>query len=91
MESSQIDTKALIANLAAKWQGRVCQMCGIGNWAVQDKAYELREFHSGGLVVGGPVLPVVPVVCSNCGNTILVSAIVGGALKREPEKVEAKS
>lgn len=91
MESSQIDTKALIAHLSAKWQGRPCQMCGIGKWGVQEKAYELREFNSGNFIIGGPILPVVPVVCSNCGNTVLVSAIVAGVLTPGPEKVEAKS
>jgi hypothetical protein len=58
-------------------------MCGVGNWNVQDSTFELREFHEGTLVVGGPIIPVVPVVCTNCGNTILVNAIIAGAVKSQ--------
>lgn len=55
-------------------------MCGEGPWTVQDKVFQLTEFHDGSLVVGGPLVPVVPVTCTNCGYTVVVNAILSGAL-----------
>lgn len=78
---SKIDGQKVIEHLKEKWKGRSCQMCGVGNWNVQDTAYEVRQFSQGGLVVGGPVIPVVPVVCTNCGNTVLVNAIIAKAIE----------
>lgn len=83
MIETKIDTAALIEHLRIKWQGRPCQQCGTGSWNVQDKAYELRQFYSGSLVTGGAVIPVIPVICSNCGNTVLVNAIIAGAVKKD--------
>jgi len=47
------------------------------------KIFQLSEFHEGNLVVGGPLIPVIPVTCTNCGNTVLVNALISGALKPE--------
>lgn len=80
------DTEKLIAFLNTKWQGRPCPMCQAGKWSVQDKVFELREFHGGGLVIGGtPIVPVIPVTCENCGNTIFLNAITAGIVKPEKE------
>ena len=73
---AKIDTSKLVNHLKAKWAGRPCFMCGVGNWNVQDSTYELREFNEAAFVVGGPIIPVIPVVCTNCGNTVLVNAII---------------
>ena len=83
---ADLDVDQLIKHLKEKWAGRPCQQCGVGDWQVQDSAFELRQFHGGGLRIGGPLIPVVPVVCSNCGNTILVNALIAGALERPEEK-----
>ena len=46
--------------------------------------YEIREFQGGNFIIGGtPIVPVLPVTCGNCGNTVLVNAIVAGVTKRE--------
>lgn len=66
-------------------------MCGNGPWSVQDRVYQLSEFHQGSMVVGGPLIPLVPVTCNNCGYTIVVNAILAGALPGPlplPEKKE---
>ena len=81
----------ILAALKVKWGDRPCPMCLVGNFNLQDTIFELRQFSGGGLVVGGPLIPVVPVICTNCGNTILLNAIFSGAMKPEspqpsPEK-----
>ena len=70
------DSERLIQFLNEKWQGRPCPMCHMSTWSAQNKIFELREFHGGGLVIGGsPIIPVIPITCNNCGNTILINAI----------------
>jgi hypothetical protein len=83
----KMDSTKLIGYLKDKWAGRPCPMCGHAGWSIQDGVYELREFHEGGMVIGGGALvPVVPVICSNCGNTILVNAILTGIVERGEKK-----
>lgn len=74
---SKINTERLIQHLQEKWEAQPCPMCGARQWNVQDKSFELREFHSGDFVVGSSsVIPVIPVICSDCGNTILVNSLI---------------
>lgn len=51
--------------------------------------YELREFHGGSMVIGGSALiPIVPVTCDNCGNTVLINGIMAGVVDREAKDNE---
>ncbi len=38
----------------------------------------LMDKLGGGLIIGGPVLPSVPIVCTNCGNTFFLNAKILG-------------
>jgi hypothetical protein len=91
MDESKVNTDALVNHLRDKWQGRPCPLCGQGNWNVENKAFELREFAGGTLVAGRPVMPVIPAVCWNSGNTVSINAIVAGAVKPEPSSTETTS
>lgn len=55
----------------------------------------LMDNIQGGLVIGGPVLPSVPIVCTNCGNTFFLNAKVLGVgedgVKEETKKEEKKN
>ena len=76
---SDVDSEKFINHLKEKWKGSACPLCKTGNWTVSDKVYELREFHDGNMVIGGgPIVPIVPVTCDNCGTTILVNSILAG-------------
>ncbi len=84
---SKFDSNKVIDHLKTKWQSRPCPMCHHGAWSVQDSVFELREFHHGNMVIGGSALvPVVPVTCNNCGNIVLINAIMAGAVEREEQK-----
>lgn len=86
MEEAQFEQGKLLEYLRQKWgEERPCQMCGHKEWAAADKVFELRAFKGGILMVGGPVTPVIPIACTNCGNTVLVNAIVAGLLKKAEE------
>ena len=81
----------LVKFLQEKWKPPAsCTVCRSNTWDVSKEIYELREFQGGGLVVGpGPIVPVVPVTCTTCGNTVLLNALVAGIeLKGEPQKNE---
>lgn len=58
-----------------------CQICGNTNWNIETKVFELREFSSGDLALGGPIIPLIPMTCTNCGNTALINAIHAGLVK----------
>jgi hypothetical protein len=47
----------------------------------------MTEFTQAGLVLGGPVVPLAPVTCNNCGNTVLLNALMAGVVTT-PEKKE---
>jgi hypothetical protein len=79
---ANFNSEALIKHLSEKWAGRKCSQCGVESWQIQESLFELRQFSGGGLTVGGPVMPVVPVTCANCGNTVLLNAIVAGVMPK---------
>jgi hypothetical protein len=87
---SDFDPKKMINFLSEKWKGRDCPMCGQGPWSVQDKVFQLTEFNQGSMIIGGPVVPVIPVSCGNCGHTILVNALISEAISRGESKQEKK-
>lgn len=63
----------------------VCPLCGVNQWAVGDQVFELLPYGRGGgrggvTLLGGPVYPVLPVTCGNCGNALLLNAFVLGLL-----------
>ena len=69
------------AKKALKWveerwgPDRKCPICGENNWTVGEvlglKPYPEDPFRPS-------VFPVVPVTCTNCGNTHLLAAIAAG-------------
>ncbi len=93
---SQIDLAKVIDFLQAKWMNRPCPMCGSDGWAVQQGMFALLELRDESTAVGNSlpkpvtsaaqVVPVVPVVCKSCGNTVLISAIVANVIAEEGKR-----
>ena len=82
---SKYDKQKFINFINEKWKGLNCPICGGGGpWNVPDKIFELREYNNGDIILGngGPIIPLIPVTCMNCGNTILINAILSGVVKR---------
>lgn len=87
MEQKNKETKPNIEkflnHLNSKWGNKPCPMCSSSGWNVSENIFELREFHGGDIVLGnGPIIPVIPVSCNNCGNTVFVNAIISGAIEK---------
>lgn len=78
-----VNSKKVIELLNKKCSGARCPLCGGVKWNVIDKCYELREFNDGNFVIGGAnasIIPVIPLTCANCGNTIFINALVNDLL-----------
>lgn len=78
----------LVAHLAGKWKAPVsCSVCKSNDWDVPIEVYELREFHGGNMVIGGgsSLIPVSPVTCKVCGNTVLINPLIAGVDLKEQQ------
>lgn len=79
--NEKIDVQKVVDWLNSQWQGpKVCPICKSNNWNISEKLLELREFHEGSFVVGGPVYPLIAITCKVCGHTLFFNAIVAGVL-----------
>lgn len=63
--------------LSQKWGSRPCPYCGDFAWQV-GTPLEIR------LADDELMSPAFPVMCGNCGNTVLINAVVAGLVP--PEK-----
>lgn len=80
----KIEVEKVVDWLNRQWKGdKACPICKNNNWNIIEKPVELREFHGGGLVMGGPVYPLISITCKVCGHTLLFNAIVAGLLVPE--------
>lgn len=60
-----------------------CALCGNNNWVIENRVFYMPEFHKGETVIGGNVYPVVPIICSNCGHVLFVSAVASKLIERD--------
>src|SRR5437879_12622149 len=68
--------------LREHWVGiQTCFVCGTSDWQIGDIS-EIRVFSGGALNLGGSLYPVFPVTCNNCGNTLLINAVIAGLMPR---------
>ena len=91
---SETDIEAVkkkVNNAVKKWETSEskCPMCGVAKWEpCSYDAFELRKFGKGAVVFGAPTFPIYPLVCSNCGYVILLSATAIGLMdSKEEEKI----
>lgn len=85
VEPFQVDTMKL--NHALNGKISRCPACGSSSFTAMPTLMELREFRQGSLVVGGsPIVPLAVLTCQNCGNTLLINALVTGLMENpKPE------
>ena len=86
-----MDRKKVAEILQGKGVKLPCHRCGSLRFSVIDgyAHYSIQPELSGGIVIGGPIVPVALVACENCGA---ITAHALGALgllpKDEDKKVE---
>lgn len=60
----------------------ICSVCGNDAFMIIDGfiSQSLQSNVGGGLVIGGPALPSVPLICKHCGNTLYFNLGILGEL-----------
>jgi hypothetical protein len=69
--------------LKDNWKNRPCPMCGNLEWKIQGAVFQLVPWGEDHVVTvaGTANVPVVPVICTQCGNTLIVSAKIAGLVE----------
>ena len=90
--NQKIDVQKVVDWLNRQWQGtKICPICKNNNWSISEKPVELREFHRGSLVVGGPIYPLLSITCKVSGHTLLFNAIVADLLMPEQKNTTSRA
>ena len=87
MKLSKEQRDKLIEFLNTKRITPNCPLCNSITWGVSDTIFEMREFQGGNLNLGGNqnIFPVIPINCTECGNTIFLNAMQVGVL--DPQNI----
>lgn len=60
-----------------------CPVCGTNKFTIIPSIINAPVHIPGGIRVPGPYLPLVPIVCQNCGRVDLFSAIIMGVVPKD--------
>lgn len=67
-----------------KWQNKICNMCGNNKWIILTKIFEIQECENhDNEIEDKDIIPIIPIICSNCGNTIFINPIVLGIMSNK--------
>lgn len=58
-----------IKHIKDKWVTHDCGLCNKNDWDISDDIFKLYRDDMA-------TMPFVTVICTNCGNTVLINAIV---------------
>ena len=64
----------------------VCPVCRHSTWTVVDKVVEARPFTGGNMILGGPIYPLVMIMCTTCAYLFFFNAILTGVLPQDAPK-----
>lgn len=88
MKLTDEQSDKLVSWVEEKWLGeKECPICKVASWGISNTLFELKSYGAGVITVGGPLVPLAVVTCSNCGYSITFNALRIGILPDEP-KVE---
>lgn len=59
--------------------GKDCPLCQLNDWQVGELV-TFSKFLGGSVVIGGKMMPAVPLVCKACGYTMFFNPVVTGLL-----------
>jgi len=74
------EVEAIATYLNSKGAPRPCPVCGNPHWEIGSHILDGTLFRGGGLVVGGPSMPMFLIVCKNCFYIRHFMAIPAGIL-----------
>ena len=81
------DQQKKITEKLSKYDKSACSICGNGSWKFSDAIFEICEYQSDSLIIGGErVLPVIPLICDRCGHTQFLNALLLGIVEQPIKK-----
>ena len=85
MKLTPEQVERLLTALDQKWPDpKVCPVCKNTTWDTLDIVFELKSYSQGQESdEEETVMPLVPLTCKNCGNTILINVIAAGVIPAE--------
>jgi hypothetical protein len=89
MKISEQAMARLLTRMDEKWTKGECECCGVEDWKVLDRVFQLGEYRSKPPLSGGVIrapgrpLPVIVTQCKNCGNIRTSSAIALGVVDQQ--------
>ncbi len=74
-----------------KWtEERKCPLCGKYNWLSSDMVVSTPGVGEGGtMIFGGTQVPSIPIICTFCGYTVFINAMIAGVIKPAKKKEES--
>ena len=64
--------------LNPRWLTKKCPVCSHNNWVIADHLVHGLTYSGGGVTIGGPLYPLVLLICQNCAHTLVFNAVVMG-------------
>lgn len=85
----KINVKKIEEVVTRKWKNG-CPMCGGREWEmISQTLFTPLEIGEGmDIRLGGKMIPLVPIVCKNCGFVAEINALSVGAVDKEVKKEE---
>lgn len=82
MKFDAVQNDVIHQHLKKYWKNSVCPICNCTKWEIPDVPLELREWAGGSLVIGGDtsILPIVAIMCVECGYVRFFSALKIGII-----------
>ena len=68
----------IAAFINEKWKDKRCPICENTSWSIAPHVLVSNIFSGGDISVGGPVYPIVIVLCDNCGYIHAFNAMKAG-------------
>ena len=76
--------------LKEKAPSPACPFCGTKHWSISNAAICPQVYIPGPLMLGGPTVPLVLVVCETCGFVASFSAVTTGVIPADDPQKEAE-
>lgn len=80
MKLTEEDVNRIIEKLKPR---HTCPLCGKSSWIVGDTVCQLEEFRPQRYAKGKKAMPVIPIICKNCGNTYFLNIVILGVISGE--------
>jgi predicted nucleic-acid-binding Zn-ribbon protein len=84
MPISENQLRKLNSWLKSKNVSMICPSCGHNEWSAADVV--VAPVFAAGMVIGGPTVPMVQLICKNCAYVKLYAAVPIGLLEPEAQK-----